>query len=222
MSWAKTKPKVKSQIFDYQQGKDQRWKIKKITSAGACFGLSIFWIIKKANGVDYLTWLGPPKSASSQGRDPAKFGAELDAVVRVMQQQDKILTLLQGNHAKLCNWARDRIATLDSGGGSTKLQAKGELVLFQKAAPSQISNEVITTDGYSLIVFSGPIGANGADGAHAVAAHVQLSTVVFFDPNLGEYHFTDLSLFSTWFASDFMLKVYGVSNLDTAEIQHFA
>jgi hypothetical protein len=223
MSWAKTKPTVvaPNQTFDYHQGKDQRWNIRKITSEGACQGLSIFWIIKKANGVDYLTWLGPPKSASLQGSDPAKFGAELDAVVRVMEQQDKIFAMLKGSRELNMNWARDRIAQIDHG-GSTKLQANGKLVLFQKAAPSQISSEVITTDGYAFIGFFGQIGANGANGGHAVAAYVRLSTVDFFDPNFGEYHFKDLSSFHTWFAYDLMRDCYGVSNLDTAEIQHFA
>jgi hypothetical protein len=224
MSWAKAKPTVTApnQTFDYSQGRDQRWNIRKITSEGACQGLSIFWIIKKANGIDYLTWLGPPKSASSQGHDPAKFGAELDAVVRVMEQQDKIFKVLQGSRELNMNWAKDRIAQAERGGGSTKLKASGKLVLFQKAAPSQISNEVIATDGYAFIGFYGQIGTNGANGGHAVAAYVRQSTVDFFDPNLGEYHFNDLTSFHTWFAYDLMRDFYRVNNLDAGEVQHFA
>jgi len=209
------------QIFDYRQGEDLRWKIKKITSAGACQGLSIFWVIKKANGVDFLTWLGPPKSASSHGKDSPKMGKEMDDVVRVMQQQDKIFALPHGSRALNMKWARDRIAQAERGGGSTKLQVQGNLSLLQGATPQQIAANVTSLNGLVFFGFHGNIGDGGSAGGHAVAAYVQTPTVDFFDPNLGEYHFRNRQSFHTWFETTLMQQTYGVNILNSAEIQHF-
>jgi hypothetical protein len=218
--WTRATPKpvpvyvAPNQIFDYAQGNDNRWKIKLISSKGACQGLSIFWVIKTANGVNFCTWLGPPKAAASWGSDPPKMGKEMDEVIRVMQQQDKIFKLPNGSRALNMKWAKDRIAEAERGGGSTTLKAQGELVLLQGATAKQIAGEVTKEDGYVFFGFSGSFGG------HAVAAWVGTPVVHFFDPNYGEYSFQDVQSFHTWFDQNLM-PCYTNGNLDTAEIMHF-
>jgi hypothetical protein len=221
--WKGATPTVApTQTFDYKQASDNRWGIKKISSSGACQGLSIFWVIKKANNIDYITWLGPPPAASSQGHNPPNMGSEMDAVIRVMEQQDKIFKLPQGNRSLNMKWAKERISQFDtSGGGSTSLHPQGNLVLLQGASPKQIASEVTSVDGFAFIGFSVTGTAQVKGWGHAVAARVQGQAVDFFDPNYGEYHFQDLGSFHTWFEHSLIKPGYGVSNLDTAEIQHF-
>lgn len=221
-SWLAAQPKPPpvtppNQVFDYQQKNDNRWQIKKITSEGACQGLSIFWVINRANHVDYLTWLGPPKAASSKGKDPANFGKELEDVIRVMEQQDKLLRLNNPNFRSMnMHWARDRIAAVEGGGGTTQLKPNQDLALMQGATPMQIAAEVTRIDG---LVFFGVLKIGW--GGHALAAAVQQPAIAFFDPNYGEYTFVDLQSFHTWFDQVLCNNYYGFNMFDKAEIQHF-
>jgi hypothetical protein len=218
-------PKINdpTRTFDYVQSKDNRWDIKKITSQGACFGLSIYWVIKGANGVDYLGWLGPPQAACSKGNKSPKMGAEMDGVVRVMQQQDKLLKICSGNESMLMHWARDRIAKSEKGGGSTSLVAQEALTLLQGATPKQIASEVDRLDGWSLICFWMKATGTAKGWGHAVAARVAGGAIDFFDPNLGEYHFTDKGDFEHWFEHKLIKPVYSVSGaLDIGAVQHFS
>ncbi|WP_421995708.1 YopT-type cysteine protease domain-containing protein [Roseococcus sp.] len=214
-----------SQVFDYRQSYDARWKIKKISSNGACQGLSIFWVIKSANGDDFATWLGPPSNASTtHGQPGPKMGKEMDDIIRVMVQQQKIFDLPQKSRSLNMNWARDRIAKLDGlgdGSGSTKLRATGNLTLLQGASAKQIASEVTSTDGFVFFGFSMTATDQQPGWGHAVAAQVTTPTVNFFDPNYGQYHFEDLSDFHVWFEHTLMPQ-YGTTNPDTAEIQHFS
>jgi hypothetical protein len=41
----------------YNQAKDDRWRSDEETSEGACFGLSVWWIIKNAESANYWEWM---------------------------------------------------------------------------------------------------------------------------------------------------------------------
>ena len=146
----------------------------------------------------------------------------MDAVIRVMVQQDKIFKLPGANRSLNMKWATDRITQHDAGYGTTALQPRGQLALMQGASPTQIASEVTKVDGFALIGFA----MNGTDKTkswgHAVATHVEGTIVEFFDPNYGEYMFYRKNLFHTWFERSLIIPMYGVHNLDMGEIQHFS
>lgn len=47
------------------------------------------------------------------------------------------------------------------------------------------------------------IGVWGPDGGHAMAAWTNANTVHYFDPNFGEFLFTDPQKFKKWFVNDY-------------------
>lgn len=153
------------------------------------------------------------------------MGIEMDSVIRVMQQQDKLLNVAKVGHDLIMKWSTDRIAQHDDGGGgtygTTKLKARGKLALLQGASPAQIASEVANGDGYVLVLFFMNDSTQSKGWGHGVAAYVQGTSIIFFDPNVGEYRFTHAGGFKTWFEHKLIKPVYHVSNLDKAMIQHF-
>ena len=121
--------------FSYNQGADPRWTASDtivsaantvadanalslgtspikwaptLTSEGACQGISIWWLIKRAMNDDFWTWFGPPKCAApSSTKAYGAAGAPVAAVKTVMQGQMRIA--LQGgdratNHRAAINY----------------------------------------------------------------------------------------------------------------------
>lgn len=211
--------------YDYAQGCDPRWRVKTITSNGACLGLSAFWIIQNATGKKFLPWLDPPKAASSRGsnkpilwEDPA-----LVDIQNVMQQQtdtakgyenpqftktytvnkvDAYSTII----ARASQVAKDRAGRLKTDAPPVKFLSKtiDPTAANEFVASATIAQEIIQKNCYILLGFFGQFlcGSNqnfqnfrAPSGGHAIAIWVDGPRITLFDPNYGEYLFQDTTSF---------------------------
>ncbi|MBS0639502.1 MAG: YopT-type cysteine protease domain-containing protein [Acetobacteraceae bacterium] len=223
--------------FSYNQGADPRWTASDtivsaantvadanalslgtspikwaptLTSEGACQGISIWWLIKRAMNDDFWTWFGPPKCAApSSTKAYGAAGAPVAAVKTVMQGQMRI-ALQGGDRATNHRAAINYILSNTTG----HLTNKRGLVLRQNATWKTMAYEIMVAKGYCFIGFS-----RKGWGGHAIAAHIMNDGAVeFMDPNLGEYDVADLSTFVNWM-NDQIGPWYGFNNLDTFEMQ---
>ncbi|WP_158595941.1 YopT-type cysteine protease domain-containing protein [Oleomonas cavernae] len=193
-------------VFEYSQGADIRWYAGDVTAAqasrpaapsdsrltqegdrwviwgrtstsfGVCFGLSAWWIIKKAKGEDFLAWLkaGRRANPASQYDNPGSGRVVED--VRAMQlcQRDKTTE----------NKLHEAVARI-----------KQETGLTNRDSLAAKTGALKDKEGYSLIILNGqfttaPAG-NDLVGRgsfhHAIAVEaVSPAEVYLFDPNRGE------------------------------------
>ncbi|MFN8491634.1 MAG: YopT-type cysteine protease domain-containing protein [Caldilineaceae bacterium] len=196
--------------LDYKQVNDFRWK--QISPNGVCIALSIYWVIKNAKGENYLQWLDPPSAASSKGR--AYQPGQESETVKKTNQQIAVLMKKQEQHNKAISdqcisadisfmeWAEMKIVK-HQGYGNTDLTLDGDMVTLEQKTWYEIAREVTTKDGYVLFSWRFTSG-----GGHVCAAHITAPTIVFFDPNYGEYKFQDRYSFRKWFRDVLMTNTY--------------
>jgi len=147
------------------------------TSFGVCFGLSAWWIIKKANGEDFLAWLKPGHRACATLPATAMPGAGK------MVQDIRDVQLGQRGKSSVIKMvdAMERV--------------KAETGLVNRDSVAVKSGDLKDKEGFSLIILTGRQKAAAASGDlvgqggfnHAIAVQVVSKTdVLLFDPNRGE------------------------------------
>jgi hypothetical protein len=221
--------------FRYIQSKDNRWSagqamesintvesanklatgvIKNaptVTSAGACQGISMWWLIKTALGEDFWDWFGPPaKAAPTSTRANGVAGEPVKFIKEIMMVQSA-LSGLQGfkrenNHSAAINY----ILAKTKG----HLTNKRGMVVRNGETWRTFATEITVAKGYCFIGFS-----RAGWGGHAVAAHIcNDGKVDFLDPNHGEFETDNASQFITWIA-DVLGPSYGFDTLTSFELQ---
>jgi hypothetical protein len=147
----------------YQQTKDTRWK--GIASEGACFGLSVWWIIKNAQGADYWKWM------------ETADGAEL--INLAVEQQVNCSELLDKNRFQA---AQDIIkGYAEKNLLIPRTEAVTEGPEFTETGTQKIK------PGYYYISLEGLWPGQNKRSAHGIAAHIPADgPCKYFDPNLGE------------------------------------
>jgi hypothetical protein len=221
--------------FRYIQSKDNRWSagqamesintvesanklatgvIKNaptVTSAGACQGISMWWLIKTALGEDFWDWFGPPaKAAPTSTRANGVAGEPVKFIKEIMMVQSA-LSGLQGfkrenNHSAAINY----ILAKTKG----HLTNKRGMVVRNGETWRTFATEIRGATGFGFMGFPG-----GGWGGHAVAAHIcNDGKVDFLDPNHGEFETDNASQFITWIA-DVLGPSYGFDTLTSFELQ---
>jgi hypothetical protein len=189
------------------------------TSNGACQGISAWWIIKRAQGDDFWTWFGPPKSAAPEAAGNGKAGEPVQAVQEVMQEQDLLLgpkfitpvsSQRQMNHDAATNYIVAK--------SNNHLVKWRTLWVMTNVSWTDLVTQATKTQGFAFIGFS----IKGW-GGHAVAAHIfpkgnHSDYIEFMDPNIGEVEKQDLTALKEWYADGFAKNKYGAAP-DTVEIQ---
>lgn len=199
--------------WDYNQGKDKRLLAMKETQGGACYALSMYWIVNWAKGINYLEWLSPPLEASSKGN--TTFGVGMVQNLRkIMENQNKFLsyqTVLGKSSRNLkLGYAKIMIE------GNCILRSTRRLVIENNASLDQIASNIADAEGYVML------GWYKSDfGGHACAAHVGPAEVFFFDPNFGQYWFDSKSSFKTWYRSYMCMNYRLNKGLDEAGTEHY-
>jgi hypothetical protein len=142
----------------YDQSKDPRWKSDEETSEGVCFGLSVWWIIKNAQGEDYWTWM--------LGEGP-------------QVQEIKDTFLQQSSGSKFSNQNRFEVA---------QGIIKGYLPNLQVPKGEQVPDQTIAfKNGYYYVSLEGLYPGATERSAHGIAAYFSdTPPCKYFDPNLGE------------------------------------
>lgn len=146
---------------EYKQSKDESWAKQTITAKGACFGLSIYWIVKAKKKEDFWKWLGTAQSKAD--------------VVSIMEKQAEVVDKAPagtGSAAKikLATELLNRLAGLNANN--------------EDGDPNDVF-PVDTKEGYKYISIGG--GNEAGDFQHAVAALVEDGKARVFDPNFGEF-----------------------------------
>lgn len=146
------------------------------TTFGVCYALATYWVIKKANGEDFLQWLKPGSRACQEVGANANPGAG-QTVADVKQLQ-------VGQKGKLSS-----VKLYDA---LTRVQQETGLVSRDSIPVKR--GELKNKQGFSLIVITGDrtnanandFGGQG-DFNHAIAVYViDEANVLLFDPNRGE------------------------------------
>jgi hypothetical protein len=178
-------------IVLYKQGLDGRMKSGgPVVEKGWCRAMAIMWIIKGARGESFWDWFKPPHQACPNlkaGRHLAS-GAEVFTVLHELmrgEDQKAKLPAMIGDHnltgdiiMRANAWFAPKV-THDS---PALRQRAGDGFVLQVSGDA-LGDLVLRTKGYKCIGVSGP------GGAHGVAARVVDGTVVFMDPNYGEFYF---------------------------------
>lgn len=221
--------------YKYTQAKDNRWSasgpsdetkaltvsgalalaqstnrddfLPTVSSGGACQGISIWWIIKRALGEDYWAWLGPPKKAApASPNDNGKAGEPVIEIKKIMKLQAALGLTRPQNHDAAINYILSKT--------SGHLTRRRGLVLRTNTTFNAMGYEIAVARGYTFIGFS-----KSGWGGHAIAAHIcNDGSVEFMDPNLGEFLIPTYKEFFEFMESVINLQVYKMK-VDTFEIQ---
>jgi hypothetical protein len=146
------------------------------TSFGVCFGLSAWWIIKKARGEDFLGWLKPG------GRACPSLGTALPGAGQMVLDVREV-QLSQRGKSQVIKMA-DAIE-----------RVKAETGLINRDSILVKQGPLKEKEGFNLIILTGKfkgapvstdlVGEGGFN--HAIAVQVVSKTQVYlFDPNRGE------------------------------------
>jgi hypothetical protein len=208
--------------WDYDQGKDRRWPAIGL-GGGVCYALSMYWIVKWSKGEDYLAWLSPPKEASSQGKSTFGVG-QLQSIKKLMENQSKFLGSIQHPGIKNQPFPLDDLPARTRKlayaklfiEGNSDLKAQGRLVLLQGAPLDQIAAAIVANQGYVMLGWF-----KDGFGGHACAAYVGSPDVWFFEPNFGQYWFSDTGSFKTWYRSYMCMNYRLNSGTTDAGAQHY-
>lgn len=218
--------------YFYEQAKDSRWtasgpavsgiaqtmagatafsqgavpSLPTVSTNGACQGISMWWIIKRALGDDFWTWFGASSTAAASSTRPyANAGEPAKEIKDVMHLQSSAKLSRKNNHEAAANYILSRTAP--------HLVKKRGLVLRRNIGFKMLGYEVTAAKGYAFIGFS-----KSGWGGHAVAAHVcGDGSVEFMDPNFGEWSCPDYKSF--YGVLGWLGGQYGMAKLDTVEVQ---
>jgi hypothetical protein len=200
-------------IVLYRQGMDMRMKNGgPLLEGGWCFGMSVMWIIKTARGESFWDWFKPPPHSCPNLKKPMGSSSDVVEVLRKMMHGDaqrvKLFQLAPaqdktlGVHIQANNWFAPKI-THDS---AALRQKAGDGFKQEVLNGGALSELVLKTPGYKLISLA------GVKGEHAITARVVDGTVVFMDPNYGEFYFESFASFRK-FTMSFWPKYAGLSEL---------
>ncbi|RLT96011.1 YopT-type cysteine protease domain-containing protein [Ketobacter sp.] len=180
----------------YRQGLDIRVKSGgSLVNGGWCLAMSIQWIIKTANEQSFWGWFKPPAVACPSLADrnaSAGVGAPFVALKTIMQHDAKLVKqkeyLIQSglNPTAVMNWYAPKI-TFET---PCQRNQNGDSLQQNVVSGETLAQMCTRTSGYKTI------SIYGDSGAHAMAARVIDDTVVFMDPNYGEFYFPDFTAFS--------------------------
>ncbi len=178
-----------------------------VSSDGACQGISMWWIIKRALGDNFWDWFGPSrKSSPSSSRTFPKSGEPVSKIKEVMQLQARLPGSRRTNHDAAVNY----ILAKTKG----HLVRKRGMVLRTNQTFKSMAYEITAKRGYVFIGFY-----NHTWGGHAVAAHIlRDGSMEFMDPNEGEWDFRSFKHFYSEIVN-VGNTTYGGMKLDSVEIQ---
>ena len=185
-----------------------------VTADGICEMLSAKWIEELAYGRSLQGWL----SGGGGGIDPSKIrmlmqlfvvGSEMTSDMMIDARARGANTRYSGNN------------TNQTKATANYLRAKGIDLLDNRATfqawrvGDKDGGEKIKHGLADAIIEGNATGSNfrtlgiwGAGGGHAMASYKNGVSIVFFDPNFGEFTFADRNLFKTWFTEQFYPKSF--------------
>ncbi len=182
------------------------------TAAGICELLSAKWIDELAHGRSLQAWL----AGAGGVIDPSKIRMlmQLFVVGETMQPEMMIDARSRGPGTRYNgNTTQQTKAT------ANYLMSKGVVLLDNRATfeawrTGQDGGGEKIKHGLSDAIISGSTtGANfrtlgiwGTGGGHAMASYKNGTAIKFFDPNFGEYSFSDRQAFKSWFTETFYPK----------------
>ncbi|HEX3133411.1 MAG TPA: YopT-type cysteine protease domain-containing protein [Planctomycetota bacterium] len=187
-------------VHPYSQGRNfPHMQLDAKARGGVCKALSIYWMVNRAKGGDFWTWLSSVKGIATVINTQATGEAHqkrVHAFGKVPGQVD------HGNDGEA--W----IAQVLSTGGLSKISEDRRTVKFMEAADWILHD----TGQFKLI------GLRGSAGGHAVAVHVS-ANVVLMDPNFGEIQFPAPGNFMAWFPN--FVKLYQFRDTPTSPVKTF-
>jgi hypothetical protein len=167
---------VPKRMFGYLQGTDQRWQRFQTTEEGACMGLSVWWIITRVWGNNFLPWLNNKWA--------------VPWVTFIMQKQSETGqtggTVLS-TRTIFTKWMAQFI------GERTDLDSSKFTITVEPQEPLQAVIKKISK-GPGLVLFD----FHSQMGGHACAFYVNDPYYVFFDPNFGEDFYHGYASFASW------------------------
>lgn len=199
----------------YNQGKDPRTKQGgDIVSGGFCLAMSIMWIIKTARGESFWDWFQPPGVACPNLKNKnqqALWNPILPLLKEIMRQEGQRIALSKQFTAKggqvdvdlfmkLNGWFGPKI----SHDSASQRQAAGDGITHNVLAGDTVADLLLKTkSGFRVLSVSGP------KGAHAMAARIVDGTVVFMDPNYGEFYFPSKDDFKKFMRNFWRMRFAG-------------
>lgn len=185
----------------YNQSKDPRTKQGgELVSGGFCLAMSIMWIIKTARGESFWDWFQPPGVACPNLKNKnqqARWNPILPLMKEIMRQEGQRIALTKQFTAKggqidpdlfmkTNAWFAPKISHDSAAQRHLAGESLDHHVLTGDAVADMITK---TKSGYRVL------NVMGTKGAHAMAARVVDGTVVFMDPNYGEFYFPSFADF---------------------------
>lgn len=142
----------------YNQAQDARWQTEEETREGICFGLSVWWIIKNAQGEDYWKWMLGTGTQVQQIKDA--FEQQITGTKQLHQHRfSAVQKIIKGYVPNLT-------------------VPKGETLIDESNA---------FRNGYYYISMEGLYPGGTERSAHGIAAYFSdTPPCKYFDPNLGE------------------------------------
>lgn len=200
-------------VVNYMQSRDYRWKasgpadeppkavanpsgaigewLPTATSNGACFALSLWWMIKNSKGEDYWDWLGPPSSACPQRgfgatasvtptHGAGKGVSQLIGLARAGEVVAKIQATMRAQAAM------DEMGKFVVADRTVTAENPALRRTMPDGGYADLLDEIPLTDGYYYISI-GNAGFNKGKGFyHGTACAIAGDDVRYFDPNFGE------------------------------------
>jgi Yersinia/Haemophilus virulence surface antigen len=227
--------------YQYSQGNDNRWTASCVTtpaevkalianleggvakppasawlpttcSNGACQGIAMWWIIKRALGDDFWYWLGPPQKAAPASPNVNGDAGEPVKVIKDIMNAQVLLKTDKQNQEAAVNYILSKT--------KPHLIASKPPVLKNKTTFKDMAEDIVSETGYAFVGFSKlNWDGRGKPGAHAMAAHIcNDNSIEFMDPNLGEIRISTPTEFVSFMEDEIGKQVYP-GDADTFEMQ---
>jgi len=176
------------------------------TSGGVCESLSAHWIYYHANDDSLWNWLIVNGTVSiaklhyhiMQLQSQGILGADQDQVTEAWLRS-------KGIHRRQSNSVLNKSRQMGrhfftAQGASTPARQSGTSGMFSAGA---LANAIVQDDTLGAGSYK-KLGLYGKAGDHAMALWVA-QDVAFFDPNFGEFWFSDKAAFQEWFTKSFWI-----------------
>ena len=187
------------QTFDFNQAKATR-QAGEPPNGGICLSLSCHWIKYHAYDDSLVNHIGGVKDRN--GRTLLAF--DKGEYKRLIQWQRNIISFPNWEMAYQ-SWIRNN-----------KLQIRSDRTITSGLAKLKNELSLIRSGGYAMLIIKG----QRVTYSHAVAAYIGTHDACFFDPNYGEFWFSQKSDFFKFFHF-FSAFFYRKSHLNNLDLDHY-
>ncbi len=211
-------------VWPYNQGRDPRWKaLGPSTANGACFALSVQFIICTATGVNFVNWLKPPEVGPPEGGLNGEPGVGMPFYQRLAHRLVAQHQIANTVVTRMAEQARRIAEAGEHLGAVEKYRYAVELVTANSPVRPMVNTdgiafiplprqrrrpmasawaaEIAQSPGLKYISITTLTGEGSA--GHGIAGIVQGGQYGIFDPNFGIFASNNAADFATDIADIF-------------------